>query len=475
MKLGKMNKNAALALMLLMLVGPVGAQSLPQDRLPQDRLPQDRLPQEQVLPQTKAMTLQECIAYALKNNEDIAKAVYDQQISENQVKEVKGSGLPQISGSGKLEYYPSLPTQILPGAMFGMENDLPVQFGKDYNVQGGLQVSQLLFSKSFFIGLQAAKSAQDLYQLRKEMTEEEVVYNISSSYLMILQTQEQFNIINANLERLAQLEKILQLQYENDLVKKVDLNRVKVNRVNLQNQKQSLTTGLEQQLNYLKFFMGMPLEQTIALNSEGGLGKNIIPLASGAGINPDQKIEYRLLNKQKELTDYQIKNIQAGYYPTLAAYGNYSYLTQRNELFASSSESPWFNTTVVGLQLNVPIFDGFQKRSKVRQAALEVKKVDEDIKKLNKNTQVEVENAISQLENSRMAIAAQEENVALAQEVYDTSNQLYKEGISPLTDLLEAEVSLREAQTNLNNEKLKNQIAQLNYLKATGEIASLTK
>jgi outer membrane protein len=466
MKIEKMKKNALLPALLLMLMGPAGAQSLPQHDLPQ----------EQVMPQIKPLTLQECIAYALKNNEDITKAVYDQQISENQVKEIKGTGLPQISGSGKLEYYPSLPTQILPGELAGMPGqDIPVQFGKDYNVQGGLQVTQLLFNKSFFVGLQAARSTQDLYRLRMEMTAEDVVYNISSSYLQILQTQEQFAIIDANLGRLAQLEKILQLQYENDLVKKVDLNRVKVNRVNLENQKQTLNTALEQQLNYLKFFMGMPLEQPIALNNEGGLGKKIMPLADAATLNPEQKIEYRLLNKQKELTGYQIKNIQAGYYPSLSAYGNYSYLTQRNELFASNSVSPWFNTTVVGLQLNVPIFDGFQKRSKVRMAELEIKKVDEDIKKLTKNTQVAVENAISQLANSRRAISAQEENVDLAQEVFETSSQLYKEGISPLTDLLEAEVSLREAQTNLNNEKLKNQIAQLNYLKATGEIATLTK
>src|SRR5690606_883792 len=130
---------------------------------------------------------------------------------------------------------------------------------------------------------------------------------------------------------------------------------------------------------------------------------------------------------------------------------------------------------VVGVQLNIPIFDGFQKRSQVRQAELEIKKVEQDMQKLEKNTAVETRNAISQLENSLQAIQAQEQNVALAQEVFDTSNQLYKEGISPLTDLLESEVALREAQTNLNNERLKYQLAQLNYLRAAGEIDSLIK
>lgn len=439
-----------LGMLLLAVLGPVGAQDVPAA--------------------TGSLTLEEAINYALEHNEDVLKATYDEQISENKIKEIKGSGLPQVNASGKLEYYPSLPTQILPGALAGQPGqDIPVQFGKDYTVQGGVQVTQLLFNKSFFVGLEAARSTQDLYRLRKVMAMEDVVYNISSAYLQILQTKEQFSVIVANLERLRQLETILQLQYDNDLVRKVDVNRLQVNRVNLENQNQNLLTVLEQQKNYLKFFMGMPLEEEIIIADAELMDAAVVPSAIA---RLENKIEFQLLNKQKELTDFQIRNIRAGYYPSLAAYGNYSYQTQRNDLFDSTV--PWFNTTVVGLQLNIPIFDGFQKRSQVRQAALEIKKIDEDIKKLSKNTQVEVINAISQLENSLRTIAAQEKNVALAQEVFETTNQLYKEGISPLTDLLEAEVALREAQTSLNGERLKYQLAQLNYLKASGEIGSLS-
>ena len=108
-------------------------------------------------------------------------------------------------------------------------------------------------------------------------------------------------------------------------------------------------------------------------------------------------------------------------------------------------------------------------------ARLEMLKLDEDMEQFTTNTAVTLTNAVSQLQNSQDAITAQEGNVALAQEVYDTTNQLYKEGLSPLTDLLEAEVQLREAKTNLNNEVLKFKIAQLNYLQATGELQSLTK
>ena len=422
----------------------------------------------------KELTLQESIKYALSNNQDVKKASYDEQIASQVIRETKSVGLPQVSANGGLDYFPALPTQILPGALAGQPGeDIPVQFGKDYNVKGNVQITQLLFNKSYFVGLQAAKTTQDLYQLRKTMVQEDLIYNIGTAYLQALQTEEQFNTIEANLERLTQLEKIMQLQYENDLVKKVDVNRIKVSRINLENQKQSLQTAFEQQKNFLKFFMGMPLDQDIALQDATISLESVAQGAVDAETAAKNKTQFQLLNTQKQLTTLQEKNIKAGYYPTLSAYGQYGYQTQRNELFDNSI--PYFKTSVVGLQLNIPIFDGFKKDAQVKQAQLEQQKIEEDMSKFTENTAATLTNAISQLRNSENAIATQEQNVKLAQDVYDTTNQLYKEALSPLTDLLEAEVQLREAKTNLNNEVLKFKIAQLNYLQATGELETLIK
>ncbi|WP_237144048.1 TolC family protein [Pontibacter pamirensis] len=428
--------------------------------------------QAPVTGQVKELTLQESIQYALSNNQDIKKASYDEQIARQVIRETKSVGLPQVTASGGLDYFPALPTQILPGELAGQPGtDIPVQFGKDYNVKGNVQFTQLLFNQSYFVGLQAAKTTQDLYRLRAAMVQEDLVYNISAAYLQTLQTKEQFNTIEANLERLTQLEKIMQLQYENDLVKKVDVNRIQVSRINLKTQRQSLSTAFEQQKNVLKFFIGMPLEQEIELQDATISLEKVMPGTVDAATASTNKTQFQLLNTQKQLTALQEKNIKAGYYPTLAAYGQYGYQTQRNELFDNSI--PYFKTSVVGLQLNIPIFDGFKKDAQAKQVQLEMKKLDEDLDKFNTNTAATLTNAISQLQNSEAAIQAQNQNVMLAQDVYDTTNQLYKEGLSPLTDLLEAEVQLREARTNLNNEVLKFKIAQLNYLQATGELKTL--
>jgi outer membrane protein TolC len=350
-----------------------------------------------------------------------------------------------------------------------------VQFGTKYNTTGGLQLQQLIFRKSFFVGLEAANTTRDLYALRTQMNQEQVIYNVSSAYLQLLQTREQFTTIDANFKRLEQLEKILQLQYKNDVATKVQLNRVTVSKTNMENTRQTLQAAFEQQKNALKFFMGLPMDQDITL-AEGAPDLKV-PVMAAEDVSTilTGRIDYKLLQTQRKLYDLNVKNIQSGYYPSLSAIGNYNYNAQRNEFNFFDTKQPWFKVASVGLQLNIPIFDGFQRRNQIRQAQIEVAKVNEDINQLTRNTQMGLLNAQTQMQTSLSSIQAQERNVALAQEVYHNTNELYKEGLSPLTELLDTEVNLREAQTNLNNERLKYQLAQLTYLQAKGELNTLTK
>ncbi|WP_231862217.1 TolC family protein [Rufibacter sp. DG15C] len=422
------------------------------------------------------LSLKEALTFATANNISIQQSQLDEQGAEYKIKETKGSGLPQINGTGQLTVSPSIPTQLLPGEIIGEPGTyVPVKFGQKYNATGGLELSQLIFSKSYFVGLEAAATTRDLYRLRTQMSKEDVLYNVSSAYLQALQTKEQFNTIAANYNRLVQLEKILTLQYKNDFAKKVDVNRITVNKTNLENQREALASTYEQQKNALKFFMGMPMDQPIELEESTTLVTTVLPLTANANEVLANRADFKALQTQKNLYGLNISNIKGRAYPTLAGFGQYSYNAQRQEFNLFDTSQPWFNTFVLGLKLNVPIFDGFQRKYQTRQAELEVKKTDLSIQNLTLNTQMSLDNALKQISTSELSIENQERNVRMAQEVYDTTNKLYKEGLSPLTDLLDAEVALREAQTNVNNERLKHKIAQLNYLKARGELSNLVQ
>ncbi|WP_210465815.1 TolC family protein [Rufibacter roseolus] len=428
----------------------------------------------QTQPKGAVLTLKDALNFATTNNVAIKQAQLDEQGAEYKISETKGSGLPQLSGTGQLTVSPSVPTQLLPGEILGQPGTyIPVKFGQKYNANGGLELSQLIFSKSYFVGLEAAATTRDLYRLRTQMSQEDVIYNVSSAYLQALQTKEQFNTIEAQYNKLVQLEKILKLQYKNDFAKKVDVSRITVNKTNLESQRQSLAAAYEQRKNALKFFMGMPMDQEFELSDSTTLSNTTLPLTANANEIVAQRADYKALQTQKKLYGLNIENIKGKGFPTLAGFGQYAYQAQRQQFNLFDTSQPWFNTFVLGVKLNIPIFDGFQRKNQVRQAELEVKKTELTMQNLALGTQMGLDNALKQISTSQLAIENQERNVQLAQEVYATTNDLYKEGLSPLTELLDAEVALREAQTNLNNERLKYKIAQLDYVKARGELKNL--
>lgn len=422
--------------------------------------------------ETYSFTLKQSLEFARGNSIDIQKAILDQKQADYAVKEVRGTGLPQVSGSGQFQNFPNLPTQLLPGEIIGQPGtQVPVQFGTSHNLSGGFEANQLIYNQSFLTGLKAAKTSEDLYRLMKISTEEDVVYQVTNAFYQTLELQAQIEAMESNLNKLEQLEGLMKVRYENKLVTKTDYNRLRVNKANLSTQLQSLRNGYEQQKNYLKLLMGMPIASNVELIEDENLDD--IDLAS-LQLEKNESTNTQLLQKQKELNVLNKKNIQAGYYPTLSAFGQQTWQAQRNEFNFFDGEQPWFQQTIIGLQLQVPIFDGFQKRHKVQQSLIDIQKIELDLVNANRAEETQVANAREQLLNGLKSVEVQRENKDLAKEVYDQTNQMYGENVSSLNDLLDAENALREAQVNYYREVLKFRMAELNLLKAQGQLSQLS-
>ena len=415
--------------------------------------------------------LKSLLNFGLENSIAIRQAVKDQEQAEGKVGEVRSSGLPQLNGEGQFQNYINLPVSVVDGAFFGQPGELvDFSFGTKYNVTGTIEASQFLYSQEFFTGLKAAKSSRQLYSLMKIQTEEDVIYEVTSAYYQALQLQSNINILDSNLAMLEKLEKLMATQYENDIVTKVDYNRIKVNKVNLTTQLKTLKTNYTQQINYIKLLIGMPLEEEIALETADNI--EAISLQS-LEQTKTQHIALQILDQQKTLYELNTKSIQAGYYPTLSLFGQQAWQGQRNEFNYFESGNPWYDQTLWGATLNIPIFDGFQKHYKVQQSRIDFEKA--NLQQLNTERQLDMQykNAQEQLVNSLASVEAQKENKALAKEVYEQTQLLYKEQVSNLTDLLDAEQAYREAQSNYFNEVLKFKQSELELLKAQGQLQTM--
>ncbi len=424
---------------------------------------------------TDKLSLKECIEYALKNSHDVKIADFEFEGAENQIKEIRGTGLPQISAFATFDNNLKLPTQVLPGEILGEPGTtMPVQFGTNFSSTGGIEATQLIFDQSYFVGLQATKSSREYYALNQLKTDEDVIYQVAVNYYNALYIQEQLTIINDNLEKLDQLLSIMKVRVDNDLVRSVDYNRVKVNKTNLETQKKSLITSFESQVSRLKYLIGKPMEENISLDNTPISTFKEEEVLRNNNLEIEERIEIQILNKQLELNELNQKNIQSGYYPSLMLYGRYYFQGQRNS-FADMFSKKWFNAAVIGLKLNIPIFDGFQKKYKVAQSKIDQSILTENIYKTESYISLEQQTASSQLINSLESLEAQEENMALAEKVYDQVSSLYKEGVSQLSDLLDAETSLREARTGYNTEVIKIKQAELDLIKAKGHLGSIAE
>jgi outer membrane protein TolC len=220
--------------------------------------------------------------------------------------------------------------------------------------------------------------------------------------------------------------------------------------------------------------MNLPLSQEISLdttmNKTGGL------LSISKEVNLFQnRTEYQLINKQQDLYHLELKNVRAGYFPTLAGFASYNTMAMRSEFNFFDGGKPWFQTNVVGLRLNLPIFDGLEKRAKAQRSKLHLAKVENEAALLEQSITMDIINANAKLINSRKALNAQQENRLLAEDVYTQTQFQYKEGLASMTDLLNAETSMRDAQSNYIKALVESLIADLELQKADGSLLKISQ
>ncbi len=376
------------------------------------------------------LTLKDAINYALENKADAKKAKLSVDNSEHQIAEVRSRALPQINATGNLVYNAILQQMALPGEIFGMPGQtLMVAFGQKWTAVGGVSLTQNLFDYSVFTGLKAAKTTREFYQANEQLTQEQVIEAVAKSYYQFFITKQKLQTVEQTLVNTVKVQNSVQGLFDNGLAKKVDLDRIKVTVANLNSTKQQLENAVKLQENSLKFLIGMQINTPIVLEEE------IIEVAPVLLEAPDVKqlTQYQLLEIQRKLLEYNKESVVAGYFPTLSLYGNYNYQGLGDAFpFGKGTADGvnWGDYASIGLSLNVPIFSGFATRSKVRQAQNQLDVLEEDMKEAELALNFSFENAKTQINNSIITIENQIENVKLAQEVLDNTQNNYMNGLA---------------------------------------------
>lgn len=427
--------------------------------------------------QERELTLQECLKYALENNHNLKSTKLNEVSGEERIKEVRASAFPQIDGSARFTDNFKKQVLVVPGEFVGQPGTTQtLVVGTTYNGIAQADVNQTIFSKSLSTGLKAAETSRQYYHLLSQLSEEQVIEQVANQFYQVQVTRQQLALINANIDKVKQLVTTTESQYKNGLAKRIDLDRINVNLTNLQTELIQTQNAIDQQKNVLKYYMGMTLETPITLPQ---IDLNLIQKdITNSQLTPfDYKniLDYQVLQKQEALNKLDKANEQAGFYPSLSAFGtfNYNRVSNKFDIFTPNTSAIGYSVGYFGLALRWSLFDGFARRARVAQKNVSILQTQQQIQDKELSLDLANKNARTGLQNNLSTIRFQEQNVNLANEVYTSTENNYHNGLATLTDLLNAETSLKEAQNNYSQALLNYKLAEINLLKSNGNIKSL--
>lgn len=410
-------------------------------------------------------TLKSCIDYGLQHFGTAKIAEYQVENANQQARQALGLYLPQVAGSATFTDNVKLQTSIIPAGPLSPE-PIRLTFGQKYQNNVSAQLSQPIYDRALLLGLQARKPNQQLAELNTRQTREDIIYNITSNYYQVFISQQQIALLKDNLERTQQVLNILKLQRDNGVIQPVDYTNTEVSYNNTRSQLSLAENDVTLALNRLKYQMGLSQDQPLTLSDS--LLMKVAPTVEQTPFDAKNLVTFQQAETNLALQRLQLQRIRAGYMPSLNFTANYGTLNFANQF--DNAFKNFIGYGSIGLRLNVPIFDGFQRDAQVQQAKLTVL-TQEAQQRLNTSSyQLQFSNAQSQIQKAKLNAENDQRTVKLAQEVYNITTLQYKQGTKPLTDLINADNSYRQAQSNYINSLINFYQARLDLEQSQGTL-----
>lgn len=418
------------------------------------------------------ISLEECIDKGLSQSLQLKSDNYDLEKTKASIGQAYSTFLPSINGSASYQYYFDVSTSILPSESFGGQagSYSAVQFGVPQTKSAGITLNQTIFNASSLIALKATKAYLNLNQLQIQNSKEELIYNISATYYNIQTIDKQIDLSAKNLSNTEKLLKSTQDQYKAGLATMTDVERLLVTRDNSAANIESLNNTKEKYYNLLKLLMNLKLDEQIQVFPFSDIELEAIPFQE-TSFNAQNKTNYLQIMENKSITDLQRKNISFGYLPTLSLTGNLSYsgyYTSANPL--KNLNDKWYPSSYVGLNLSIPIFDGFSKKFQIKQKDFELKKLNVQAEQTILQNNKDVADALADLKSNFITYENQKRNFSLAQKVMKDIENQYQNGLVKISDYINSNTELQSAQSNYITAIINIKQAELNLKKAQGKL-----
>lgn len=405
------------------------------------------LAQNKAVNQTSTIThsdkasLTELIEYALKHQGSIQKALIDEEIGESEIASALSGWYPQLSGGINYARNIELPTS-------GVGNSV-VPIGQHHAGSFLFQAEQRILNPGLMQASKAAPAIRKQNDLNTELTKINLIAAVSKAFYDVLISQEQIEILKENIARIQRQLDDAKLRYETGIVDKTDYKRAEIS---ISNAKADLKRGeefLTIKYAYLKELVGLDADQRLNLDYAYEAMEEEILLDTMEVFAPAKRIEYQQISNLRRIQEINTQYNKWTFLPNISA--SYQYAidvrnNQFNELFDQR-----FPRSLFGINLNIPIFQGFKRVHEIRKSKLQEDKIAWELELLEASMRTEHQRAMATYKAHLNDWKTAKNNLILAEEVYEVIQLQYNEGIKSYLELMFSETELRTTQINYLN------------------------
>lgn len=405
------------------------------------------------LAQEKTLSLEECLKIALENNKQLLLLQEKTNNAKARKNEIAASYWPNISATGAYLYNHELYNVV---ALDPRDAYL-----------GKLSLTQPLFmgGKLYHSNRQADLGLQ-LAQWDYLKQRDDLLFQVKQSFYTVLLAQQMVRISQEAYEVVAAHLKVSQALYNEGKMSNYDVSRVKVQ---LANQKTSLIkaqNNLKISVDSLLNILGRePLLETEIVGKLDYVEKPVKEYEEGLTQALGKRIEIRQLILQEEAANSNVSIARSGHWPNLLL----------NSVVSRQSYSPtgfgqqWTNSWTSTLSLNIPLFEGFATKARIKQAKSQKEQVLLTKAQLIDGIKIEVKQAYFTLDQAKDNIAGQGENVDTAKDNLRIAQERYKLGLMSDIEVRDAELTLTQAEINYYQATYEYIMAQARVEKVIGE------
>jgi len=393
------------------------------------------------------LTLNEAQEYALQNNKMVQAAKSDVLASRMAVWETISSALPQVSGTGSFTDNLKLMTTLLPNFFAGKPDEkIPITFGSQFNSSATIQANLLLFNAPLYIGIETTKLAQKLSEENLVRSELDTKESVAMAYYLILVSEKSLQILNGNIANLNETLKSTRAMYAAGMAEATDVDQMVSNVTMVENSRSSLERTIELNYNLLRFQLGVPADTRITLTEtlENMTARVNVEALLSQDFDHTQNITYKMIEGQELMSSLMLKSQKAAVLPTLAGFYNYG----TNGMGDKISELRWFQNSMTGLQLSVPIIASGQRYARIRKAQINLEKARTTKDMVAEQLLIQEKQLRYNLVNANLQYNSQKENVEVSKRVYASMENKFRQGMASSLDLTQANSQYLSAENN---------------------------